>query len=96
MASTGLAKSALQDLDAAAGTPSQLRILKTIKYDLTGHLSRKVEYIHNGLIPSLATLLSALATSPASTPGVAATPPHVDELALTQVAQVLCVIAHGQ
>lgn len=96
MASTRLANFALQDLHAAAGTPAQLQVLRTIKYDLTGHLSRKLECIHNGLIPLLAKVLASITTRLTSTSGIAVRLEHDDELVFTQVSQLVCVIAHGQ
>ncbi|KIW99442.1 uncharacterized protein Z518_11181 [Rhinocladiella mackenziei CBS 650.93] len=95
MASTRRVPSSLQDLKTAAGTPRQLPALKRIKYDLTGHLSRKVEYIQHGLVPTLAKILTDTETQPTSGPAAAAAKPTLeDELTFTQVAQVLCVIAH--
>lgn len=92
MASTRLARSALHDLNVASNPSDQLRALKSIKCDLTGHLSRKVEYIHNGLVPQLA---STLADIGASIPSAATSLEPEKESVLTQAAQVLCVIAHG-
>ncbi|KIX99203.1 uncharacterized protein Z520_04779 [Fonsecaea multimorphosa CBS 102226] len=93
MASLRLARSALQDLTAAEGSSAQLQALKRIKYDLTGHVSRKVEYIQNGLLPQLAKILADVATQQT---GLAAGDAHLEheELLTTQAAQILCVIAH--
>ena len=81
-----MASTRLQHLRTAAG--SRLPGLRGIKYDLTGHLSRKVEYIQNGLIPLLATVLADIDSCPSNACD--------DELTYAQVAQVLCVIAHGR
>lgn len=89
MASTRHARSALLDLRAAVGSSAQLEVLRNIKYDLTGHLSRKADYVQNGLVPLLASLLD---DSPSDNQHPA--PEH--ELMFTQVAQLLCVIAHGE
>ncbi|KIW79247.1 hypothetical protein Z517_05859 [Fonsecaea pedrosoi CBS 271.37] len=93
MASLGLARSALQDLAAADQFSAQLQALKRIKYDLTGHVSRKVEYIQNGFIPQLAKILADAAAQLATLNAGDAHPEEV-ELVTTQAAQILCVIAH--
>lgn len=81
----------LEELRGASDISAQSAALKKVKYELTGHLSRKIEYIHHGLILSLARTLADVAASHGdSQPG------QLEELAYTQVAQVLCVIAHGK
>ncbi|KIW28899.1 uncharacterized protein PV07_04754 [Cladophialophora immunda] len=86
MASLRLARSAVQDLTAADESSAQLKALKRIKGDLTGHVSRKIEYIQNGLIPHLAKLLADVATQQAAL--------EQEQLVTTQAAQILCVVAH--
>ncbi|KAK4947373.1 hypothetical protein LTR10_013741 [Elasticomyces elasticus] len=86
------ATAVLQSLEALRGASdisAQSAALKKVKYELSGHLSRKIEYISHGLIPSLAQTLLGLSTRHAdSQPG------QDEELGCTQVAQILCVIAH--
>ncbi|KIW92988.1 uncharacterized protein Z519_06837 [Cladophialophora bantiana CBS 173.52] len=93
MASLRLARSALQDLTAADGSSGQLQALKRIKCDLTGHVSRKIEYIQHGLIPQLTKILADVGTQQSALAGADAQPEQ-NELVTTQVAQILCVIAH--
>lgn len=85
----------LHDLRSATDHGAWLSALKRVKYDLSGHLCRKVDSIKNGLIPLLAEIL-ANSTAQKSTAGaVNSTSEQEDEVLFTQVAQVLCVIAHG-
>ncbi|OAP57841.1 hypothetical protein AYL99_08579 [Fonsecaea erecta] len=93
MASRGLARSALQDLTAAEGPSASLQALRRIKCDLTGHVSRKIEYIQNGLIPQLSKILADVATQQAALPA-GDTHLEQEELLTAQAAQILCVIAH--
>lgn len=76
----------LDDLRAASDTAAVSQVLKKIKYELSGHLARKVDYIRHGLIRLLDKSLADLVVTP---------PTDDNELAFTHVAQVLCIIAHG-
>ena len=79
----------LEALRGASNISAQSAALKKVKYELSGHLSRKIEYIHHGLIPSLAQTLAHVASRDAD-----AQLGQEEELGCTQVAQILCVIAH--
>ncbi|KAK5194082.1 hypothetical protein LTR99_005687 [Exophiala xenobiotica] len=79
----------LHDLRAAADTSAHLQALRKIKNELSGHLSRKIEYIHNGLIHLLAKSLASLVTTLGN-----AQPTDDDELTCTHAAQLLYLIAH--
>lgn len=81
----------LHDLRAAADTSAHLQALRQIKNELSGHLSRKIEYIHNGLIHLLANSLASLVATLGN-----AQPSNDDELTCTHVAQLLYLIAHGR
>ncbi|KAL2420142.1 hypothetical protein ABEF95_008095 [Exophiala dermatitidis] len=79
----------LQELRAAADGP--LSALRRIKNDLTGHSSRKAEYIRNGLVPALAeVMLPRLPSSEAASSKLEAD----EELIFAQISQIWCVIAH--
>jgi hypothetical protein len=88
-----LAVQPLQELRSSLHTRAQSTALKKIKCELSGHVSRKVEYIQHGLIPLLADLLHEPPTEQVT---VSAQPSQDDEQTFTQVAQLLCVIAHGE
>ncbi|EXJ93331.1 hypothetical protein A1O1_01723 [Capronia coronata CBS 617.96] len=82
----------LQELRAAGESP--LLALKTIKNDLTGHASRKVEYIGAGLTLALAEILSDILAGMPATGSTSPEPKPEDEMVFTQIAQITCVIAH--
>ncbi|OCT45545.1 armadillo repeat protein [Cladophialophora carrionii] len=93
MALARLARSELQDLESATEPAARLQVLKRIKGIVTGHLSHKLEFVQNGLIPQLANVLADVAQRGFD----ADVPTQLDEQQeslLTQVAQVLSVIAH--
>ena len=95
MASGKLGRSGLQGLDAVTGPSAQLQALKRVKCILTGHLSRKIESIQNGLVPQLAKILADVAEQRDFEVDVLTRLDQQQESLLTQVAQVLSVIAHG-
>jgi len=79
----------LCDLSDATDTRAQINALRRVKNELTGHRSRKVEYIQNGVIPAVTkTLVSGTASTLEDAEDV--------ELVTVQAATVLCVIAHGE
>ncbi|KIW12265.1 hypothetical protein PV08_09541 [Exophiala spinifera] len=75
----------LTDLHAATDPAAVSQVLKKIKYELSGHSSRKADFVHNGLIHLLDKSLAGLVVTPRT---------DENELTLTHTAQVLCVIAH--
>ena len=95
MASTTLARATLQDLETANGLLVQLQILKRIKIELNGHLSRKIEYLQYGLLPRLAHILAHIGAHQTFQSGVTGQDGHQHELLLTQVVQLLCILVHG-
>ncbi|KAJ9602010.1 hypothetical protein H2200_013569 [Cladophialophora chaetospira] len=94
MASSILARSGLQDLTSASGSAAQLQALKKVKGILTGHLSRKVEYIQNGLIPHLAVILADVAARQDLDANVLTPLDQLQHSLLTQVTQVLSILSH--
>lgn len=77
----------LGDLRTATDTASVSQVLKRIKYEVSGHLSRKIDYVHHGLLHLLDKALADFIVTP---------PTDDNDLIFTHAAQVLCVIAHGK
>ncbi|KAJ9643804.1 uncharacterized protein PV06_09019 [Exophiala oligosperma] len=75
----------LGDLRTATDTASVSQVLKRIKYEVSGHLSRKIDYVHHGLLHLLDKALADFIVTP---------PTDDNDLIFTHAAQVLCVIAH--
>ncbi len=84
----------VQDLYSAVGFSAQLQALKSVKGVLTGHLSRKLEYIQNGLVPHVAEILAEVAAQRDEDAAEATALDHLQESLLTQVAQILAVLSH--
>ena len=80
----------LIDLRNAADRSAQLAVLRRIKNDLTGHQTRKAEYIRYGII----TLLDGLIVD--STRGARLEVRRVPELVCDLSAYILCLLAHGR
>ena len=85
----------MQELESANGPSVQLQALKSIKSDLNGHLSRKTEYVQNGLIPQLARILANVAAQPSPDNGASTQLEQKWELLLVQTVQIICIIAAG-
>ena len=71
-----------------------MQALKGVKGVLTGHLSRKLEYIQNGLVSRIAEILADIAAQQDHEAAVLTPLDQEQESLLTQVAQVLTILSH--
>ena len=95
MAAASLARATLKDLESANDLPGRVDVLRRIKIDLNGHLSRKIDYVVQGLLPQLADTLALVPAKRSNEARPATRLGQQYEALLTQVVQILCIIVHG-
>jgi hypothetical protein len=95
MAATRLASVVLQDLASVAGLSEQALVLRKIKTEITGHTARKVEYIQDGLVSHLASILAGVVAEHGYDAAATTRPDPQIESTLTHISQLLGVIANG-